>query len=131
MKQLWHDFKPVIILASIAIPLCLTALIWVSHDKPTAPIRLTLPDPGEVTACYVIPNLSKPYEQEWLGGEQLESVLTELAETEFTEAEEDPDEGAFRAALVIATNEEQITVQFDETERAWVYYEGRWLCELP
>ena len=129
MKQLWHDFKPVIILASIAIPLCLTALIWVSHDKPTAPIRLTLPDPGEVTACYVIPNLSKPYEQEWLGGEQLESVLTELAETEFTEAEEAPDEGSFRAALVIATNEEQITVQFDETERAWVFYGGRWLCE--
>ncbi|MBP3667425.1 MAG: hypothetical protein J6K29_10315 [Clostridia bacterium] len=129
MKQLWQDFKPVIILAAIAIPLCLTALIWVAHDKPTAPIRLTLPDPGEVTACYVIPDLSKPYEQEWLGGEQLEAVLTELAETEFTEAEEDPDEGAFRAALVIATNEEQITVQFDENLRAWVFYEGRWLHE--
>lgn len=129
MKQLWQDFKPVIILAAIAAPLLITALIWVAHDKPTAPIRLTLPDPGEVTACYVIPDLSKPYEQEWLGGEQLEKVLTELAETEFTEAEEDPDEGAFRAAMVIATNTEQITVQFDETERAWVYYEGRWLRE--
>ena len=129
MKQLWHDFKPVIILASIAIPLCLTALIWVSHDKPTAPIRLTLPDPGEVTACYVIPDLSKPYEQEWLGGEQLEEVLTELAETEFTEAEEAPDEGSFRAALVIATNEEQITVHADGDDRAWVFYEGRWICE--
>ena len=131
MKEIWKDYKPVIIMAAIAIPLCLTALIWVAVDKPAAPIRLTLPDPGEVTACYVIPDLSKPYEQEWLGGEHLEEVLTELAETEFTEAEEDPDEGAFRAALVIATNDEQITVQFDGNERAWVFYEGRWLCELP
>ena len=129
MKEIWKDYKPVIIMAAIAIPLCLTALIWLAVDKPTAPIRLTLPDPGEVTACYMIPDLSKPYEQEWLGGEQLEEVLTELAATEFTEAEEDPDEGAFRAALVIATNEEQITVQFDETERAWVFCEGRWLHE--
>ena len=131
MKQLWKDYKPVIILAAIAIPLCLTALIWVAVDKPTAPIRLTLPDPGEVTACYYIPDLARPYEQEWLGGEKLEAVLAELAETEFTEAEEDPVEGAFRATLVIATNEEQITVQFDENDRAWVFYEGRWLCELP
>ena len=129
MKQLWQDFRPVIILAAIAIPLCLVALIWVSHDKPTAPIRLTVPDPGEVTACYVIPDLARPYEQEWFGGEKLEAVLAELAETEFTEAEEAPDEGTFRAALVIATNEEQITVQFDETERAWVFYAGRWIHE--
>ena len=129
MKQLWKDYKPVIILAAIAIPLCLVALIWLAVDKPTTPIRLTLPDPGEVTVCYVIPDLSRPYEQEWLGGERMEEVLTELAVTEFTEAEEDPDEGAFRAALVIATNEEQITVQFDETERAWVFCEGRWLHE--
>lgn len=125
--KLWKDYKPVIILAAIAIPLCLTALIWVAHDKSTAPIRLTLPDPGEVTACYVIPDLAKPYEQEWLGGDKLEAVIAELAETEFTEAEEDPDEETFRVALVIATNEEQITVQFDENERAWVFYEGRWL----
>lgn len=129
LKNIWTDFKPAIILLAITIPLCLTALIWVAHDKPTAPIRLTLPDPGEVTACYVIHDLSRPYEQEWLGGEKLEEMLTELAATEFTEGEEDPVEGAFRAALVIATNEEQITVQFDETERAWVFYEGRWLHE--
>lgn len=129
MKEIWKDYKRVIILAAIAAPLLITALIWVATDKPTAPIRLTLPDPGEVTACYVIPDLSRPYEQDWLGGDKLEEVLTELAATEFTEAEEDPDEGAFRAALVIATNEEQITVQFHETERAWVYFEGRWLHE--
>ena len=128
MKQLWQDYNRGIILAAITIPLMIAALIWVT-DKPADPIRLTLPDSGEVTACYVIPDLAKPYEQEWLGGEKLEAVLTELAATEFTEAEEDPDEGAFRAALVIATNEEQITVQFDETMRAWVFYEGRWMYE--
>ena len=129
MKQIWKDYKPVIILSAIAISLCLSALIWIAVEKPTAPIRLTLPAPGEVTACYVIPDLSKPYEQEWLGGEKMEKVLTELAVTEFTEAEEDPVEGVLREALVIATNEEQITVQFDETERVWVFYKGRWLRE--
>lgn len=129
MKQLWENFKPVIVMAAIAIPLCLTALIWIAVDKPNDLIRLTIPATGEVTACYVIPDLSKPYEQEWIGGDKLEKVLTELAETEFTEAEEEPVEGAFRAALVIATNEEQITVQFDENEREWVFYEGRWLKE--
>ena len=56
-------------------------------------------------------------------------MLAELAETEFTEAEEAPDEGSFRAALVIATNEEQITVHADGDDRAWVFYEGRWICE--
>ena len=129
MKKLWQDFKPVIILAAIAIPLCLAALIWLAVDKPADPIRLTLTDPGEVTACYYIADLTKPYEQEWLGGKQLEAVLAELAATEFVEAEEDPDEETFRAALVIATNEEQITVHVDGDDRAWVFYEGRWMYE--
>lgn len=129
MKQLWQENKPVIIMMAIAAILCLAVLILVATDNPADAIRLTPPDLGEVTACYYIPDRTRPYEQEWLGGEQLEAVLAELAETEFTEAEEDPDEGSFRAALVIATNEEQITVQFDETERAWVFYEGRWLHE--
>lgn len=92
--------------------------------------RLELPAASEVTACYYIPNLARPYEQEWLGGEKLEAVLAELAETEFTEAEEAPDEGTFRAALVIATKEEQITAHMDEEGRAWVFYEGGWLCEI-
>lgn len=129
MKQLWQDFKRELILAAIGIPLVVAALIWVATDKPADTISLTLPAPGEVTVCYYIPDLAKPYEQEWLGGEKLEAVLTELAETEFTEAEEDPDEGSFRAALVIATNEEQITVHADGDDRAWVFLEGRWLCE--
>ena len=71
----------------------------------------------------MIPDLSKPYEQEWFGGEKLEAVLAELAETEFVEAEEDPDEGTFRAALVVATNEEQITVHVDEAGTCWVWSE--------
>lgn len=129
MKQLWQDYKPVIILVAIAAILCITALICVATDQPADPIRLTVPDAGDVTACYYIPDLAKPYEQEWLGGDKLEAVLTELAETEFTEAEEAPDEGSFRAALVIATNEEQITVHADGDDRAWVFYEGRWLHE--
>jgi hypothetical protein len=91
--------------------------------------RLELPAASEVTACYYIPDVAAPYEQTWLGGEKLEAVLAELAETEFTEAEEAPDEGSFRASLVIATNEEQITVHADEDGRAWVFYEGRWLHE--
>ena len=129
MKQLWKDFKRELILAAIGIPLVVAALIWVATDKPTDPIRLTLPDPGEVTVCYYIPDLAKPYEQEWLGADKLEAVLAELAATAFVEAEEDPDEETFRAALVIATNEEQITVHVDGDDRAWVFYEGRWMYE--
>lgn len=129
MKEIWKDYNRIIIMATITIPLCLAALIWVATDKPADPIRLTLPAPGEVTVCYYIPDRTRPYEQEWIGGEKLEAVLAELAETEFTEAEEAPDEGAFRAALVIATNEEQITVHVDGDDRAWVFYEGRWLHE--
>ena len=94
-------------------------------------IRIELPAASEVTVCYYIPDRTRPYEQEWLGGEKLEAVLAELAEIEFTETNEAPDEGSFRAALVIATNEEQITVHTDGNGRAWVFYEGRWLCEFP
>ena len=91
--------------------------------------RLELPATSDVTVCYYIPDVAAPYEQTWLGGEALEAVLAELAATEFTEAEEAPDEETFRAALVIATNEEQITVHMDENGRAWSFYEGRWLHE--
>ena len=90
---------------------------------------LELPLASEVTVCYYIPDRTRPYEQEWFGGEKLEAVLAELAAIEFTEAEEAPDEGSFRATLLIATNEEQITVHVDEEGRAWAFYEGRWLCE--
>ena len=109
--------------------ICAAALIWVANEKRNRGEPLAIPSPDEVTVCYYIPDLARPYEQEWLGGEKLEAVLAELAETEFTEAEEDPDERSFRAALVVATNEEQITVHMDEDDRAWVFYEERWLCE--
>lgn len=129
MKQLWQDFKPVIILAAIAIPLCLAALIWLAVDKPAAPIRLTLPDPGEVTVCYYIPDVAAPYEQTWLGGEALETALSELAALEFVSADE-PDGGKMVSCLVIATNERQIVINIDDRGIGWVYDQERgWIRE--
>lgn len=118
--------RAVILCAALALTVILAAR---SCAERAAAIRLELPAASEVTVCYYIPDRTRPYEQEWLGGERLEAVLAELAETEFTEAEEAPDEGSFRAALVIATNEEQITVHVDVDGRAWAFYEGRWLHE--
>lgn len=119
--------RAVILCAALALTVILAAR---SCAERAADIRIEVPAASEVTVCYYIPDRTRPYEQTWWGGEKLEAVLAELAETEFTEAEEAPDEGAFRAALVIATNEEQITVQFDENKRAWVYFKGRWLREI-
>lgn len=110
----------VILCAALALAVILAAR---SCAERAAAIRIEVPAASEVTVCYYIPDLTRPYEQEWLGGEKLEAVLAELAETEFTEAEEDPDEGSFRAALVIATNEEQITVHVDEVGTCWVWSE--------
>ena len=118
--------RAVILCAVLALAVILAAR---SCAERAAAIRIEVPAASEVTVCYYIPDLARPYEQEWFGGEKLEAVLAELAETEFTEAEEDPDEGPFRAALVIATNEEQITVLADKEGLAWVFYEGRWLHE--
>lgn len=118
----------IILIAALAVLLAIAILINLRNNRQK-PELLDLPAASEVTVCYYIPDRTRPYEQEWIGGEKLEAVLAELAETEFTEAEEDPDEGSFRAALVIATNEEQITVHTDGDGRAWVFYEGRWLCE--
>ena len=118
--------RAVIRCAALALAVILAAR---SCAERAAAIRIEVPAASEVTVCYHIPDLTRPYEQEWLGGEKLEAVLAELAETEFTEAEEDPDEETFRAALVVATNEEQITVHVDGDDRAWAFYEGRWLRE--
>lgn len=118
----------IILIAALAVLLAIAILINLRNNRQK-PELLDLPAASEVTVCYYIPDRTRPYEQEWIGGEKLEAVLAELAETEFTEAEEAPDEGSFRAALVIATNEEQITVHTDGDGRAWVFYEGRWLCE--
>ena len=118
--------RAVILCAALALAVILAAR---SCAERAAAIRIEVPAASEVTVCYYIPDLARPYEQEWFGGEKLEAVLAELAATEFVEAEEDPDEGSFRAALVVATNEEQITVHVDGDDRAWAFYEGRWLCE--
>ena len=118
--------RAVILCAAIALAVILASR---SCAERAAVIRIEVPAASEVTVCYYIPDLARPYEQKWLGGEKLEAVLAELAETEFVEAGEDPDEETFRAALVIATNEEQITVHVDEEGRAWAFYEDRWLCE--
>ena len=118
--------RAVILCAALALAVILASR---SCAERAAVIRIEVPAASEVTVCYYIPDLARPYEQEWFGGEKLEAVLAELAATEFVEAEEDPDEGTFRAALVIATNEEQITVHVDGDDRAWAFYEERWLHE--
>ena len=112
--------RAVILCAALALAVILAAR---SCAERAADIRIEVPAASEVTVCYYIPDRTRPYEQEWIGGEKLEAVLAELAETEFTEAEEAPDEGSFRAALVIATNEEQITVHVDANGTCWVYDE--------
>ena len=110
--------RAAILCAALALAVILAAR---SCAERAAAFRIEVPAASEVTVCYYIPDLARPYEQEWFGGEKLEAVLADLSETEFTEAEEAPDEGSFRAALVIATNEEQITVLVDEagTCRVW------------
>lgn len=131
MKQIWQEFKPCIILAAIAVPLLIAALVLVIvGHADSEPIRLDVPAASEVTVCYYIPDVGKPYEQTWYGGDKLEGILNELAALEFTEANEAPDEGDFRAALVVATEQEQITVLWDREYRAWVCDEERgWLYE--
>ena len=118
--------RTVILCAALALAVILAAR---SCAERAAVIRIEVPAASEVTVCYYIPDLTRPYEQEWFGGEKLEAVLAELAETEFTEAEEDPDEGSFRAALVVATNERQIVIHIDDEGTGWVHDEERgWMC---
>ena len=97
-----------------------SALIWMAC-RPEREV-LELPAAEDVVACYRIPDVTRPYEQVWLGGEELEAALEALAELEFYEAEE-PDGGKMVACLVIATNEEQITVHVDGDGGCWVYDE--------
>lgn len=129
MKQVCKDYalRLMVLLVLILAFALLVLGVQFRRDREGEPLEL--PAACEVTVCYYIPDLARPYEQEWIGGEKLESVLAELAATEFTEAEEAPDEETFRAALVIATNEEQITVHMDEAGTCWVWSEERgWRC---
>lgn len=111
--------------------ICAAALIWVAMDKRNRGEPLALPSPDEVTVCYYVPDLDKPYEQIWLGGEKLAAALSELAALEFAPADA-PDEDSFTACFVIATNDEQVTVHVDEAEVCWVWSEERgcWLAEV-
>jgi hypothetical protein len=129
MKQDCKDYALRLMILLVLILTCALLVLGVQFRRDREGEPLELPAASEVTVCYYIPDLARPYEQEWIGGGKLEAVLAELAATEFTEAEEAPDEETFRAALVIATNEEQITVHVDEDGRAWAFYEGRWLHE--
>ena len=129
MKQACKDYALRLMVLLVLILAFALLVLGVQFQRGREGEPLGLPAASEVTVCYYIPDLARPYEQKWIGGEKLEAVLAELAETEFAEAEEAPDEETFRAALVIATNEEQITVHADEDGRAWVFYEGRWLHE--
>lgn len=129
MKQVCKDYalRLMVLLVLILAFALLVLGVQFRRDREGEPLEL--PAASDVTVCYYIPDLARPYEQEWIGGEKLEAVLAELAETEFTEAEEDPDEETFRAVLVIAINEEQITVHVDEAGTCWVWSEERgWRC---
>jgi hypothetical protein len=125
MKQACKDYAlRLMVLLVLVLAFALLVLgVRFRRDREGEPLEL--PAASEVTVCYYIPDLARPYEQEWIGGGELEAVLAELAATEFTEAEEAPDEETFRAALVIATNEEQITVHVDDAGTCWVYDETR------
>ena len=92
------------------------------RDREGEPLEL--PAASEVTVCYYIPNVAAPYEQTWLGGEALETALSELAALEFVSADE-PDGGKMVSCLVIATYEDQITVHVDEDGACWAYEEMR------
>ena len=92
------------------------------RDREGEPLEL--PAASDVTVCYYIPDVAAPYEQTWLGGEALETALSELAALEFVSADE-PDGGKMVSCLVIATNEEQITVHADEAGTCWVYDDVR------
>ena len=117
-KQMIKMLIAVIVAGALAV----SALIWAACRPERE--ALELPPASEVVACYWIPDVTKPYEQVWLGGEKLEAALGDLAELEFSEAEE-PDGGGMVACLVVATNEEQITVHVDEAGTCWVYDDVR------
>ena len=113
--------RTVILCTALALAMILAAR---SCAERAATIRIEVPASSEVTVCYYIPDADKPYEQIWLGGEKLETALSELAALEFKAADA-PDEDSLTACLVIATNDQQITVHVDEAGVCWVYDEER------
>ena len=128
MKQDCKDYtlRLMVLLVLILAFALLVLGVRFRRDREGEPLEL--PAASEVTVCYYIPNVAAPYEQTWLGGEALETALSELAALEFVSADV-PDGGKMVSCLVIATNEEQITVHVDEDGACWAYEEMRgWRC---
>ena len=128
MKQDCKDYTlRLMVLLVLILALALLVLgVQFRRDREGEPLEL--PAASEVTVCYYIPDVAAPYEQTWLGGEALETALSELAALEFVSADV-PDGGKMVSCLVIATNEEQITVHVDEDGACWAYEEMRgWRC---
>lgn len=111
--------RAVILCAALALAVILASR---SCAERAAVVRIEVPAASEVTVCYYIPDLARPYEQEWFGGEKLDEVLADLAAVRFVSADE-PDEATFTACLVVATNDYQITVHVDASGTCWVYDE--------
>lgn len=113
MRQACKDYalRLMVLLVLILAFALLVLGVRFRRDREGEPLEL--PAASEVTVCYYIPDVAAPYEQTWLGGETLETALSELAALEFVSADE-PDGGKMVSCLVIATNEEQITVHVDE-----------------
>lgn len=128
MKQACKDYALRLMVLLVLILAFALLVLGVQFRRGREGEPLGLPTASEVTVCYYIPDVAAPYEQTWLGGEKLETALSELAELEFVSADE-PDGGKMVSCLVIATNEEQITVHVDEDGACWVYEEMRgWRC---
>lgn len=128
MKQACKDYALRLMVLLVLVLAFALLVLGVRFRRGSEGEPLELPAASDVTVCYYIPDVAAPYEQTWLGGEALETALSELAALEFVSADV-PDGGKMVSCLVIATNEEQITVHVDQDGRAWVFYEGRWLHE--
>lgn len=128
MKQNCKDYALRLMVLLVLVLTCALLVLGVRFRRDREGEPLGLPAASEVTVCYYIPDVAAPYEQTWLGGETLETALSELAALEFVSADV-PDGGKMVSCLVIATNEEQITVHVDEDGACWVYEEMRgWRC---
>lgn len=128
MKQACKDYALRLMVLLVLVLAFALLVLGVQFQRGREGEPLGLPAASDVTVCYYIPDVAAPYEQTWLGGEALEAVLSELAALEFVSADE-PDGGKMVSCLVIATNEEQITVHVDEAGTCWVWSEERgWRC---
>lgn len=128
MKQACKDYALRLMVVLVLVLAFALLVLGVRFRRDREGELLELPAASEVTVCYYITDLAKPYEQVWLGGEELETALSELSAIEFSPADE-PDGGKMISCLVIATNEEQIAVHVDEAGTCWVWSEERgWRC---